>query len=293
MGRLDGKVALITGAARGQGRSHAVTLAREGAQIVATDLCEQIESVPYALATQADLDETVRLVEDLDQRALGIKADARSSDQMRAAVEETVSEFGRLDILVVNHGTVIPVGWEQMTDDIWDEQIETLLSAVWRTTRAAIPQMIEQGGGSIVFTSSVAGLTGYYSMAAYTAAKHGVIGLMRALSADLAPSWIRVNAVCPTNVATPLLHNQTMLDLFTGKPGATVEDMAWPAQTMNLLPIPWVEPEDVSNAVLFLASEESRYMTGVALPVDAGLLNQPPGVPPMASQRIAELSSGA
>lgn len=289
MGRLDGKVALITGAARGQGRSHAVVLAREGAQIVATDLCENIAPAPYDLATEADLDETVRLVEALDRRCLGIKADARSREQMDAVVAQAVAELGRIDVLAINHGIAIPAPWDQITEENWDATVETNLTAVWRTAMAVIPQMVEQGGGSVVITSSTAGLTSMYGQSSYGASKHAVVGLMRNLAAELAPHWVRVNCVCPTNTATPMTHCEAARELFTGRAGATIDDMRWISQTHLMLPIPWLECRDISNAVLFLASDEARCITGVALPVDGGTLGQPPGIPPIGMEKLGEL----
>jgi SDR family mycofactocin-dependent oxidoreductase len=290
MGRVDGKVVLITGAARGQGRSHAVTLAAEGASIIAIDICDQIASVPYAMATQADLDETVRLVEALDRRCLGIKADCRSSEQMKSVVDAAIAEFGRIDILSVNHGIFSINPWDEVTGEEWDDTIATDLTGVWRATRPVIPHMIEQGAGAIVFTSSGAGLSSVRRMGPYLAAKHGVIGLMRWLAAELAPHWIRVNAICPGNVATPMVHNPQVLSVFSGgKADATVDDAAFAAQAMSLLPIPWLQPEDISRALLFLACDEARYITSFAMPVDAGYLIQPPGIPPIAIERITEL----
>lgn len=291
MARMTDKVALITGAARGQGREHAIRLAEEGAQIVATDICSQLVEVPYPMSTPEDLAETVSLIEKLDRRCVGVEADARDITQMRAVVERTVEEFGRLDAVVINHGIGVPHAIDQDdADEIFDATIEANLSSVWRTARAAIPQLKAQGGGSITITSSAAGLIAFYGLPGYVASKHGVIGLAKALAAQLAPDWIRVNVVCPTNVATPMLHNQFIQSMFTGgDPEATVEDMEFPATATNLLPVPWVEPRAISEAVLWLASDEAKYVTGVSLPVDAGMTIQPPGVTPFLGQRLAEL----
>jgi SDR family mycofactocin-dependent oxidoreductase len=292
MGRLDGKVALITGGGRGQGRSHAQLLAREGADIVVTDICEPIPAVaPYDTATQDDLDTTAKLVENLDRRCLAIKADARSSAEMKRVVDTAVAEFGRIDVLAVNHGVAINLPWDQQTDTVWDTVIENNLSAVWRVARAVVPQMISQGSGSIIFTASTAAVTPYPSLSAYSAAKTGVLGLMRSLATELGPYTIRVNAVLPGNTGTPMLHSQSVLDMFNGGPGGTVEKMQFPSQATMLLPIPWLEPEDISAAVLFLASDDARHITGVALPVDGGTLTQPPGIPAIAATRIGELEA--
>ena len=289
MGRVEGKVVLITGAARGQGRSHAIRLAEEGADIVATDLCAQLPEVPYAMGTRDELNETAAEVEKLDRRCLAMEADARDSARMREVVEQTIAEFGRLDTVVINHGIGVPHAVDQQdADAIFDATIECNLSSVWRTARAAIPHMREHGG-SIIVNSSAAGLIAFYGLPGYVASKHGVIGLVKALAAELAPDWIRVNTVCPTNVATPMLHNPFIQSMFTGgKPDATIEDMKFPATATNLLPIPWVDSEAISHAVLYLASDEAKYVTGIALPVDAGMSVQPPGITPFIGQALAE-----
>lgn len=290
MGRLEGKVVFITGGGRGQGRSHAIRLASEGADIVVTDICEPIPEVaPYQTATWEDLEETARLVRATGQRCLAIRADARSSVEMKDAVDQTIADFGRIDVLSVNHGIAINLPWDRQSDEVWDTIVDTILSAPWRVTKAVIPHMIAQGSGSIIFTASTAAATAYPSLSAYTAAKTGVLGLMRSLAAELGQHSIRVNAVLPGNTRTPMLHSQSVMDMFNGGPGGTIENMVFPSQATMLLPVPWVEPEDVSEAVLFLGSDESRYVTGVALPVDGGTLAQPPGIPSIAAARIGEL----
>jgi (+)-trans-carveol dehydrogenase len=289
---MTGKVALITGGARGQGRAHAVRLAEEGADIVVTDLCDQMPEVPYAMSTPDDLQETVKRIESLDRRCLAVTADARDIGQMRQVVEQTVAEFGRLTTVVINHGIGVPHTIDdEDVDAVFDATVETNLSAVWRTARAAVPALRANGGGSITATSSAAGLITFFGMPGYVAAKHGVIGLVKALAAELAEDWIRVNAVCPTTVATPMLHNPQMQTLFSGgNPDATVQDMEFPAQACNLLPIPWVEPEAIANGVLYLSSDEAKYVTGIALPVDAGMTTQPPGISPFVGRALAEKS---
>ncbi|TMD03212.1 MAG: NAD(P)-dependent oxidoreductase [Chloroflexi bacterium] len=272
MGRMDGKVALITGAARGQGRSHAVRLAQEGAEIIALDLCEQVGSVPYPLAAPADLEETVRLVEELDHRCVAIQADVRQSAQMEAVVERGVSEFGHIDIVCANAGIAsFGPAWE-LSDRMWEDVIDTNLTGVWRTLKAVIPTMIRQGtGGSLIITSSAAGLEGFANLAHYVSAKHGVIGLMRTLVNELSAHRIRVNCVNPTTVDTDMVQNEAGYAVF----GATDREGAAQVLLMlNALPVPWVEAIDVSNAVLFLASDESRYVTGLSLTVDAGLVTR-------------------
>jgi SDR family mycofactocin-dependent oxidoreductase len=272
MARLDGKVAFITGAARGQGRSHALRLAEEGADIVALDLCEQMETVPYPMSSQADLDETVRMVEDLDRRIVARKADVRDMGAIEAVVEEGVSQFGGIDIVCANAGIFTFRPAHELSDQEWQEVIDVNLTGVWRTCKAVIPGMIERGrGGSIIITSSTAGIKGFANSAHYVASKHAVVGLSRTLAAELAPYNIRVNTIHPTGVDTPMIQNQGLYELFRpdlDQPSR--EDAAAAFQSLNMLPIPWVEARDISNAVLFLASDESRYVTAIQLPVDAG-----------------------
>ena len=273
MGRVEGKVAFITGAARGQGRSHAIRLAQEGADIIAIDVCEDAPGIPYPMATEADLAETVRQVEALDRRIVATKADVRDFGALKAAVDEGVAQLGRLDIVSANAGIgVSPSLAEELSEDIWTDMINVNLSGVWRTAKAAIPHIKAGGrGGSIILTSSAASLMTYPNTAHYTSAKHGVVGLMRTLALELAPFMIRVNSIHPTTVDTDMVQNEATYRLFRPdleKP--TRDDFAAAAQTLNALPIPWVETIDISNAVLFLASDEARYITGVTLPVDAG-----------------------
>jgi (+)-trans-carveol dehydrogenase len=288
---MDGKVVLITGGARGQGRAHAIRLAEEGADIIVTDLCSQLPEVTYPMGTREELDETVRLVEKLDRRCLSYVADAGDAARMREVMDLAVAEFGHLDTVVINHGiSVVNTLEDDAADHNWDVVMEHNLSAVWRTARAAIPHLRERGG-SIIVTASGAGLVPLFNNPSYVAAKHGVIGLVKALAADLAQDWIRVNAVCPTTVPTPLFINDVNVRRFNpGNPNATVADMEFPSRSLNLLPVPWIEPEAVSHAVLYLASDEAKYVTGIALPVDAGQTTQPPGITPLIGQRLAELS---
>jgi SDR family mycofactocin-dependent oxidoreductase len=276
MGRVEGKVALVTGAARGQGRSHALRLAEEGAQIIAVDFCEQIDSVPYPLSTEEDLQQTVQLIEDLDQRVVSTRADVRDSAQLAAAVELGLSEFGHIDVVVANAGiNSLAYAWE-ITDEAWEDMLNVNVTGVWRTVKAALPSMIERGqGGSVIMTSSIFGLSGSAQLAHYTAAKHGVIGLMRSLVNEVSEHWIRANCVCPTTVNTDMCQNDMTYKVFCPDlEHPTKEDTAARMLTMNALQVPWVEPVDISNAVLWLASDESRYVTGVALPVDAGFLTK-------------------
>lgn len=268
MGKLNGKVALVTGAARGQGRSHAVRLAEEGADIIALDVCHDLSTVPYPMGTSSDLAETVKEVEQLDRRITSFEADTRDYGRMEEVVREGVADLGRIDIIVANAGicTSAPV-WE-LTQESWQEMIDVNLTGVFNPVRAALPSLMAQGpGGSIVLTSSAAGLDAFPNMAHYTAAKHGVTGLMRSLAVELAPHGIRANSVHPTTVDTPMVQNPAFWALLGGhdtesaKPGF---------KSLNALPVPYVEAVDISNAVLYLASDDGRYVTGVALPVDAG-----------------------
>jgi (+)-trans-carveol dehydrogenase len=272
MGRVEGKVAFITGAGRGQGRAHALRLAEEGADIIAVDVCRQLETVPYAMSTPEDLAETAKLVEDLDRRIVVREADVRESSQLADVVREGVAELGRLDIVVANAGIVSIGPAIELEEASWQEMLDVNLTGVWKTVKATVPSIIEGGrGGSVILTSSAAGLRGFPNISHYVAAKHGVVGLMRALAQELAPHMIRVNTVNPTTVDTPMVMN----DMFYGlvrpdleQPGR--DEVAEAFVGLNALPIPWVEAIDISNAVLWLASDEARFVTGVAMPIDAG-----------------------
>jgi (+)-trans-carveol dehydrogenase len=274
-GRVESKVAFITGAGRGQGRSHAVRLAQEGADIIAVDICHDVEGA-LPMSTAEDLAETVKLVEALDRRIVARQADVRDFDAVKAAVDAGVEELGRLDIVLANAGIASAAGpVESMPADSWKNTIDINLTGLWHTARAAVPHLIAGGrGGSIVLTSSVAGLKAMPGMSGYVSAKHGVVGLMRTLAVELGQHRIRVNTVLPTNVNTPMFMNEGAFKLFRPdmeNPGPDdVADVI--AQFMHVLPVGWVEPEDISNAILFLVSDEARYITGVTLPVDAGAL---------------------
>ena len=276
MGRVEGKVALITGAARGQGRSHAIRLAEEGADIIAVDLCAPIDTLEYETATADDLAETVEQVKALDRRVIAAEADVRDTAAMRAVVEQAVADLGRLDIVVANAGIVTFAPVLEITDTAWQDVIDVNLTGVWRTCVAAVPSMIAAGnGGSIILTSSAAGLTPFRNSAHYVSSKFGVVGLMKCLALELAEHMIRVNSVNPTTVDTPMVINEPTLKLFLPESDSpTKEQFGDIMQESHALPVPWVESRDVSNAVLYLASDEARYVTGVTLPVDAGLLIQ-------------------
>ncbi|MUL77519.1 mycofactocin-coupled SDR family oxidoreductase [Mycolicibacterium sp. CBMA 226] len=273
-GRVEGKVAFITGAARGQGRSHAVRLAEEGADIIAVDICGPVSSNPQiAPATRDDLVQTADLVKQLNRRIVTAEVDVRDYAAVKAAVDSGVEQLGRLDIICANAG--IGNGGQTLdhtSEEDWTDMIDVNLSGVWKSVKAAVPHLISQGqGGSIILTSSVGGLKAYPHTGHYIAAKHGVVGLMRTFAVELGHHSIRVNSVHPTNVNTPLFMNEGTMKLFRPdleNPGP--DDMKVVAQMMHVLPVGWVEPVDISNAVLFLASDESRYVTGLPMTVDAG-----------------------
>ena len=272
-GRVEGKVAFITGAARGQGRAHAVRLAQEGADIIAVDICKQIDSVQIPLSTPEDLAETADLVKGHNRRIYTAEVDVRDYDALKAAVDAGVEQLGRLDIIVANAG--IGNGGatlDKTSEGDWTDMIDVNLGGVWKTVKAGVPHILAGGrGGSIILTSSVGGLKAYPHTGHYVAAKHGVVGLMRTFAVELGAQNIRVNSVHPTNVNTPLFMNDGTMKLFRPdleNPGP--DDMKVVGQMMHTLPIGWVEPEDIANAVLFLASDEARYVTGVTLPIDGG-----------------------
>jgi SDR family mycofactocin-dependent oxidoreductase len=272
-GRVEGKVAFITGAARSQGRSHALRLAQEGADIIAVDIAGPVESIQmYPPATEEDLAETVRQVEALDRRIVATKADVRDTAALRAALDDGVAQLGRLDIVLANAGVFEIQPALDVTDDAWREMIDINLTGVWNTCKVALPHLIEGGrGGAMVLTSSTAGLKGTPNTIHYTAAKHGVVGIMRTLANEFAQHSIRVNTVHPTGVDTVMIQNPKTWGLFNPDDPAPSRAAAAPIfQSTNALPVPWVEPVDISNAILFLVSDEARYITGVTLPVDAG-----------------------
>jgi (+)-trans-carveol dehydrogenase len=271
-GRVEGKVAFITGAARGQGRSHAIRLAQEGADIIAVDLCAQVESAPYPMSTPEDLAQTVKEVEALDRRIVATQADVRDYGALKAALDDGVAQLGRLDIVSANAGIASYGRADELPEQTWQDMIDTNLTGVWHTAKSAIGHLKAGGrGGSIILTSSTAGLKGMENLAHYVAAKHGVVGLMRTLALELAPDMIRVNSVHPTSVNTDMIQNDATYRLFAPDlANPTREQVGNRFLATNALPIQWVEPVDISNAVLWLASDESRYVTGVTLPVDAG-----------------------
>jgi SDR family mycofactocin-dependent oxidoreductase len=265
---LDGKVAFITGAARGQGRAHALRLARDGAKIIGTDICEDIASMDYPNATAADLAETVKMVESIGGAMIATKADVRNYAATKTAVDQGVERYGRLDIVIANAG-IVRLGDEP--DDVlalWNDIIDTNLTGVFHTVRATRQHLIDGGeGGSIVITSSSAGLKGTGTPKtgglAYTAAKRGLVGMMQVLANDLAKHMIRVNTIHPTGVATGMTMNEAMMRMVAQADAAL-------SAMQNALPIDILQPEDIANAVAWLVSDEAKFITGVALPLDAG-----------------------
>ena len=271
-GRVAGKVAFITGAARGQGRAHAIRLAEEGADIIAVDICRDYGDVPYPLATEADLAETVKAVEALDRRIVASVADVRDAGALKAAVDDGVAQLGRLDIVSANAGICTIQSWDEVTPQVWQDTLDTNLTGVWNTMVVSVPHLIAAGGGSIICTSSTAGIKGLPYLAPYVAAKHGVVGISRTMANELARHSIRVNTVHPTGVDTPMGTGLGGLEPLINR------DPNLGPIYMNTLPVEIVEPRDISNAVLFLASDEARYVTGLEFTVDAGNTRNSTGV---------------
>jgi SDR family mycofactocin-dependent oxidoreductase len=274
MGLLDGKVAFITGVARGQGRSHALTLGREGANIIGVDLCQKPSSIPYAGATAEDLEETVRLVEGVGAKIIAEQADVRDLRKMQAVFDAGIAQFGRVDIVLPNAGICAGgLTWE-ITPEDWQEMLDINLTGPWNTVRVAIPTMIKQGsGGSIVFTGSVDALKGSANISSYAAAKHGITGLMRSLANEVGQYGIRVNSINPGHVDTLMLGNHFVWRLFRPDlKDPTKDDVVDSFAGTNLLPQPWMEPQDVSNAILYLVSDAGRCVTGSTQLLDSGFL---------------------
>lgn len=278
MGRLSGKVALITGAARGIGRAQAVRFAQEGADIIGIDLCGGVDTVVVPAATPDDLAETVRQVRAAGTDMVTAIADVRDVETLGAAVDDGVRTLGGIDIVCATAGITSRGMAIAMTEQTWQTMLDVNLTGVFHTCQVTVPHLITRGGGSVVLVSSVAGLRGLVGVAHYTSAKHGVVGLMRSLANELAPHRIRVNTVHPTNVDTPLIQNDAVRRAF--RPdldrAPTRDEFAAAARPMNMLDIAWVDPLDVANASLFLASDEARYITAATLPVDAGSTQRQP-----------------
>ncbi len=265
-GRVAGKVAFITGGARGQGRSHAVRLAQEGADIVLVDICAPVSpTVNYPPAELSDLEMTAKLVEAEGRRAIARVADVRDRQALEAVALEAVVKFGKIDIVCANAGICSFISALEITQEHWQEMIDVNLTGVWNTLQATVPHMVERDeGGSVIITSSAAGLKGMTHLAHYSAAKHGLVGLMKTFALEFAPNMIRFNTVHPTGVNTLLASDPRVWELMEA-------DEMWAFRNaINPMPVPYVEPSDVTNAVLFLASDESMYVTGHTMTVDAG-----------------------
>lgn len=272
MGLLDGKVVVVTGGARGQGRAHAVCSAREGADVVVMDIADQIDTVEYDLARPADLEETVRQVEALDRRALGIVADVRSQQQLDDGVARAIEELGQIDILIANAGVLNFGSFWETSEAEWQDMVDINLGGVWRSAKAVAPHMIERQTGSMVLISSVNGLEGAHNFAHYTAAKHGVVGLMRSMALELGPHGIRVNSIHPGGVSSPMLtDHQKAWDMMAGHPGGTEEEVKEAGFHYGILKgSTFLPPEEIAQAALWLNSDLASAVTGVMLTVDSG-----------------------
>ncbi len=273
MARFENRRVLVTGAARGQGRNHAVRFAREGADVALLDIAsERIESVPYEISSNADLEESVALVEAEGRRAVGITADVRDLGQVTDAVKRTVDELGGVDILVVNAGICTFGPIESMDEDLWRTMIEVNLTGAFNSVRAAVPVMLEAGYGRVVATSSMAGRAGWENIGHYAAAKWGLIGMIKSLALEVADRGVTANVICPSSVNTPMMHNDFSYRLFRPDLEAPTMDDALPAfQSVNVQPVPYAETDDISDSVLFLASEEAKYITGATLSPSTGV----------------------
>lgn len=270
MGKLDGQVAFITGGARGQGRSHAVLLASEGADIVVCDILEDNKTTPYPMSTQADMDETVRLVEKQGRRCLARKADVRNLDELVAVADEAVREFGKIDILLANAGIMTAAPVAEMSPEVWGETIDINLTGVFNSFRAVLPHMIKAGYGRVVATSSGGGHIGFNNLGHYCAAKWGVIGLVKSAALEVIKNGITINAVCPTNVHTDMIMNDACKKLFLPDVENPTEEQIREAYVINPMGVPWIEPIDVSRTILFLVSPEAKYITGETIGPLAG-----------------------
>jgi SDR family mycofactocin-dependent oxidoreductase len=270
---LDGKVALITGGSRGQGRAHALTCAREGADVIIVDIADQMTTVPYTMARQDDLDETAKQVEALDRRILALKGDVRDQAQLDAAAAQGIAEFGKIDILIANAGIWTQAPFWELTDDQWDEMIGVNLTGVWKSAKAVAPHMIERQSGSIVITSSTNGIEPGLNYAHYVAAKHGVIGLMKNIALELAPYGIRCNSINPGAIRTPMTDHQGAWDMFAGHPGGTEADLIEGGYHFTALKgTTFMDPQVIADTALYLNSDLAAKVTGVTIPVDAGHL---------------------
>ena len=271
MTNLSGHVALVTGAARGQGRSHAIALARAGARLVLVDIASDIATVPYPLGTAAELRETEAMVQEIGQECLSFVADIRDTAAMTNVVDTTLDTFGRLDICVANAGVVGFGRFWELTDDQWCTMIDTNLNGAFKTVRAVVPHMLERNHGRIIIVSSMSGRMGNANLAHYVASKWGLIGMAKSLAIEVAGRGITVNALCPTSVDTPMLHNPAMYSLFCPDLEKPTRDDVMPRYAaMNKLGRPWLSAEEVSHAVLYLCDEKAAAVTGQAIEISLG-----------------------
>jgi len=271
-----GKVVFITGVGRGQGRSHALAFARRGADVGGVDICAPIETVPYAMANEGDLQETRQSLLDVGARTVLEVADVRDREGLQRAVTKVIDELGRIDVVVANAGIFSVGNAFEISPQAWLDVLDVNLTGAWNTVQTCLPALVASGeGSSIVLTSSIGGVQGLLGCPHYVASKHGVIGLMQSLANELGVFGIRVNAVCPTNVNTPMIQNEANYRTFRPDlESPTEEEVAEVARKMHILDVPWIESEEVSAAVTWLASLAAKSVTGVALPIDAGLLTK-------------------
>jgi SDR family mycofactocin-dependent oxidoreductase len=275
MGSLDGRIALITGGARGQGRSHALALAAEGADIALCDIAEDIPTIPYPLATKADLDETVAQVEALGRRAIGFVADMRDTQQVDNVVARTVAEYGRIDILVANHGIIGHAPVDATTDELWNDTIGTNVTGIFKVTRAVLPHMRRQGYGRIVATASSIARSGRANVAAYATSKWAVIGFIKSCAQDVAGTGITVNGLAPTCVDTDMIYNPATFRLFCPElREPTAEDFE--ARIKDAFGPGHFPAEEVSRALLFLVGDDRGVYTGQTLDIAYGALTRMP-----------------
>ncbi|MCZ4278477.1 mycofactocin-coupled SDR family oxidoreductase [Rhodococcoides yunnanense] len=276
MTRLEGQVAFITGAARGQGRAHAIRLAEEGADIIAVDICTDIDSVSYSLGTIEDLEETANLVEKTGRRVIARPADVRDPKGLSKVVDDAVEELGRLDVVVANAGIWSSAKFLDMSESMYTDMIDVQMHGPYNTCRAALPHVVSGGrGGSIIIISSTAGMRGFPNQVHYNMGKHAVVGLMRSLANEFAKDFIRVNTVHPSSVDTKMIQNEAIWSAFApGVENPGFEDFGDAFTAMNLLPVPWMEPSAIAGAVAWLASDDAKYVTGSCIPVDAGYLGK-------------------
>ena len=271
MPELSGRVAVVTGAGRGQGRSHAQVLAEAGADVVITDIGRDIESVPYALAAEDDLAETARLVEKSGRRAVAVTADVRQRDDMERVVATALDDLGGLDIVVANAGICGFGAMPALTEAQWDDMLAVNLTGVFNTFRAAVPHLVAQGRGRLFATSSGAGRTSAPNLSHYAATKWGVIGFVKSVALEVAASGVTANVVCPTTVDTPMVHNDALYRLFAPDIEVRTKDAVRPRyEAMNPMRVPWLDPIEISHAVLFLASDRAGFISGETIEVSAG-----------------------